>query len=411
MKIQSFKYENYLEIYEVNSTERSIGYSQTNGFLTGRNIYYPNTLIYTNADKLISPYDEKIMSLNKDSFYDSNEYPVEKLLNINQESKPVFFFIYNFDNYYHFLYDSLGYLYIYLELKKSISNLKLLVNYPNPTKKSFYKFNLDILEKIVSLNDIIYAQTNTNYTNIYISSSLTHGGFSNNPPRNELYQLYQLMKIKVSPSIKIYPKYIYISRRTWINGDTSNIGTNYTTRRKMINEDKLVEQLGQYGFEEIFSENLSIDDKINLFGSAKIIIGSIGGGMSNLLFGTKSTKSVVLVTPDFLNINFRFKYSMENTDIIYYNNVNTYKQSNNIPLYTRVKIIQTGIIGEICEYTDGKYLVNLSSNDIAGFNNSIELEQKYYLGSELETIDNGLNSPYIVEINPLINIVKDMMNK
>lgn len=411
MKIQTFKNEFLTQISQIDLTERSIGYLNTNGFLTGRNIYYPNTLIYINTNKLVSPYDEKIMSLNKDSFYDSNEYQVSDISGINQEQSPVFFFIYNFDNYYHFLYDTFGYLHVYLKLKKQIPALKLLVNYPNPKTTSLYKFNIDILEKLVSFDDIIYAQTNTFYANIYISTSLTHGGYSNNPPRNELYELYQLVKTKIHPSIKSYPKYIYISRRTWINCDTSNIGTNYTTRRKMINEDELVEQLGKYGFEEIFTENLSIDEKINLFGSAKIIIGSIGGGMANLLFGSSSTKSIVIVTPDFLKINYRFKYSMENTDITYYNNTCTYKQSNNISLYTRVKIKETGIIGEICDFTDNKYLVNLSSNDIAGFNNQIELEQKFYLESELEILDNGLNSPYIVEINPLINIVKEIMNK
>ena len=38
-------------------------------------------------------------------------------------------------------------------------------------------------------------------------------------------------------------KNIYISRRTWLNSDKSNIGTDYTSRRKMINENELVEQL------------------------------------------------------------------------------------------------------------------------------------------------------------------------
>ena len=53
---------------------RNTGYYRLNNVvLTGRNIHYPNCLLYTYKE-LISPYDEKVMSLNKESFYDNNEY-------------------------------------------------------------------------------------------------------------------------------------------------------------------------------------------------------------------------------------------------------------------------------------------------------------------------------------------------
>lgn len=408
MKIESFKNNNFIEVDPCDSTGRNIGYSTVSGTITGRNLYYPNILIY-NGRNLISPYDEKIMSLNKDSFYDNNEYFEYINHPTNTELAPVFFFVYNFDNYYHFLYDTLCYLHIYLMLKNTNPDLKILVNYPNSTKSEFYKFNLDILSKIVNIQDMIFINNYTYYNNIYVSTSLTHGGVSNNPPRNELYNLFKLLVDKVPKQIKSSPKHIYISRRTWINGDLSNIGTNYTTRRKMINENELVAKLNELGIEEIFAENLNIDEKIALFSSANLIIGSIGGGMANLLFANKSTKSIVLVTPDFLNINYRFKYSMENTDITYFNDVLTYKEENNIPLFTRVKISSTGIIGEICDYSNGKYLVNLSANDIAGFNNQIKLSQEFYFESEFETLDNGLNSPYQVNIDSLVNLVKDKL--
>ena len=60
------------------------------------------------------------MSLNKESFYDNNIYE-DEIREINNKkiiNENVFFFIYNFDNYYHFLYDTLPYLYTYFELKK-----------------------------------------------------------------------------------------------------------------------------------------------------------------------------------------------------------------------------------------------------------------------------------------------------
>ena len=76
MNIKSFKNHSYVQLFEKDNTERDIGYSHlTDVIITGRNNYYPNTLLYSaNEMLLISPYDEKIMSLNKESFYDNNIY-------------------------------------------------------------------------------------------------------------------------------------------------------------------------------------------------------------------------------------------------------------------------------------------------------------------------------------------------
>ena len=433
MDILSFKNINFHENYEKDKNERNIGYSKINNvILTGRNLYYPNVLLYSD-NILISPYDEKIMSLNKDSFYD-NKYELEINENKNKKiiEEHVFFFIYNFDNYYHFLYDTLPYLFIYLELKKTIPKLKLLVNYPNKNKKDFYKFNKEFLEKIIDLNNLIIHNENNYYKKIYVSTSLTHGGYSNNPPRKEIYQIYDLIKnninyeninqkyinlsinLSINLNKNLYKKFkkIYISRRTWINNDNSNIGTDYTSRRKMINEDELVNELTKYDFTEIFAENLNTDEKIYLFSNAEIIIGSIGGGMSNLLFSNNKTKSIVIATPFFLDINYRFKYSMEHTDIQYIYDVKTYLEDNKIPLFCRVKIINIQSTyfekyGEICEYNkdNTKYLVNISNNDVAGFNNNIKFDNEWFLESEFILLDNGLNSPYVIDINKILDIL------
>jgi len=418
MDIISFKNINFSEILDKDISERNIGYSfYTDVLLTGRNIFYPNILLYSN--NLISPYDEKIMSLNKDSFYDDNKYEFKLLIKNKLIEEHVFFFIYNFDNYYHFLYDTLPYLYTYLELKKTIPNLKLLVNYPNKNKKDFYKFNIELLEKIINLDDLIIHHEDNMYKKIYVSSSLTHGGYSNNHPRKEIYEIYDLIKNNINYE-NVNEKYrdikkIYISRRTWINCDNSNIGTDYTTRRKMINEDELVEQLINNDFTEIFSENLNTDEKIYLFSNSDIIIGSIGGGMANLLFSRIDTKSIIIVTPFFLEINYRFKYSMENTNFKYINDVSTYLEDNNIPLYCRVMIKNEksqyfSKYGEITEYNKeiDKYLVNISNNDVAGFNNNIKFDNNWFNEIEFKLLDNGLNSPYTVDIFKFCNEIKNL---
>jgi hypothetical protein len=431
MNITIFKNQNFIELFPKDNTERNIGHSLfSDVILIGRNAYYPNVLLYenkNNTNNLISPYDEKVMSLNKDSFYDNNIYDINYDINydsiLNNTSKkniidvPIFFFIYNFDNYYHFLYDTLPYLFTYLELKKTIPDLKILVNYPNKNMKKFYKFNEEFLAKIINMDDLIIHSDNNIYKNIYVSSSLTHGGFSNNAPRSEIFELYKIISNKIELN-KVNEKYInlnknldkiYISRRTWINNDSSNIGTDYTSRRKMMNEDKLVENLvNNYGFIEIFAENLNTDEKIYLFSNAKIIIGSIGGGMSNLLFSSSLVRSIVLVTPYFLDINYRFKYSMEHTNIIYFHDIQTYLEDNKIPLYCRIIITNKeskyfNKCGEISEYNKSynKYLINISNNDVAGFNNLILFENELFNENEFKLLDKGLNSPYIVNLESL----------
>lgn len=101
---------------------------------------------------------------------------------------------------------------------------------------------------------------------------------------------------------------------------------------------------------------------------------------------------------------------MEHTNIKYIYDVKTYLEDNKIPLYIRVKITDKKSIyfekyGEICEYNkdNTKYLVNISNNDVAGFNNNIKFDNEWFLESEFILLDNGLNSPYLVYINKILD--------
>ena len=423
MNIKSFKNINHTILSEKDDSQKYIGYSHLqNCTITGRNNYYPNILLNIDSNlnnkisEIISPYDEKIMSLNKDSFYDNNTYEYQNSgITYNFIETPVFFFIYNFDNYYHFLYDTIPYLYTYLQLKKDIPLLKLLVYYPNKNMNDFYIFNKEILFKIISNeSEYIIHNENNKYNNIYISTSLTHNESSNNKPRNEIFEIYNMIKKNINyNNIRkkyINKPYIYISRRTWIHNDYSNIGTNYTTRRKMMNENELVEKLNENNFYEVFAEQLNIDEKIYIFSNANSICGSIGGGMCNLLFSNNNCNSFIIVSPEFLKINERFKYSMDHTNITYYSDCQTYIEENNVPLFTRIKITDVNNLfydkyGEIINYANDLYLVNISNNDVAGFNNNIIFDQKWISECEFIKLDNGLNSPYIMNIQSFINII------
>ena len=252
MKIDNFQKDSllYKNIFEEENNRRIDVYKYNNSILTGINLYYPNVLLYeNNSEKLILPVIEKTMSLKMSSIYEL--YNMEYNF-INQNTKlesyenPVFFFIYNTDNYFHFLYDSLPYLISFLNLKETNDNIKLLVQYPNQQKKTFYPFVIEFLNILgIHENDIVIANNYTIYKEIYISTSYTHDVDSNLPPRKEIYDFYKKIVEIVKSKYKIenIPKKIYVSRRTWLHNDFSNIGTNYTTRRRLVNEDELVEKL------------------------------------------------------------------------------------------------------------------------------------------------------------------------
>jgi hypothetical protein len=149
MPIREFK-DNSTITYEAGSRKDYVLHLNS-VYITGRNSYYPNALILA-RNSLLSPYDEKVMSLNKDSFYDNNEYDLDEILIKHMDNNNYFFFIYNVDNYYHFLYDTLPYLFYYKELLKTYPDLILLINTSNRNMGDLPLFVKEILQL---LNNII----------------------------------------------------------------------------------------------------------------------------------------------------------------------------------------------------------------------------------------------------------------
>jgi hypothetical protein len=67
---------------------------------------YPNARVSG-----VNPYNEKIMSMP--SIIDDINTPARSIKAGVRYTGTYFFFIFNFENYYHFLYDTLPYLYHY----------------------------------------------------------------------------------------------------------------------------------------------------------------------------------------------------------------------------------------------------------------------------------------------------------
>lgn len=402
MQIDLFKnYAIYKNIFPIDNNGRKIDiYKFNDCIISGINLYYPNVLLKT-KDKLILPVLERTMSLKSGTIYEkynmTYNYTKKDYNNIN--NCPLFFFIYNTDNYFHFLYDSLPYLISYFKLKEEIPNLKLLMQYPNEQKQIFYPFIIEFMEILnIKLDDIVIVNDITLYSEIYISTSYTHDIDSNLPPRKEIYNFFQdiVLSVKNNYNIKT-PQKIYVSRRTWLHNNFSNIGTNYTTRRKLINENELVEKLEKEGFAEVFTENLTTIEKILYFANATHVIGAIGGGISNVLFSPKTTKLEAIISPTFLDINTRFKYSLNCVDVFYNTNTEHFEKTE-FKTYMRVKTKDETIVGEIEKIYDNKLLVSYTDGSNTGWNAQNKYKQIELNIEDVEKLDNGLNSLWKLNI-------------
>ena len=387
-------------------------YKFYNVFFTGNSEYYPDILFnIKNQPNLILPIKEMTMSMKKKSYYEETGLKyverknTEDYIQINED---VYYFIYNTENFYHFIYDTLPYLYLYLKMKDENNNLKLVINY-NKNKNKLLNFVKETYELLnITDKDIIIHNKKNKYRKVYLSNSFTHDGLSNLPPRKEIYEIYDKLIKNSLISYKNKKKYdkIYISRRTWINKKNDNIGTDYTTRRKLTNENELVNNLINLGFTELFAENYSMKEKIQILNSAKIVVGAIGGTITNTIFCSKNCKIITMVSPCFLEINHRIKYLLKNSDFVY---GKLDCKEGEIPKNVRVKITDKdnqyyNYICEIIEKKNNKYLLNIGNNYIS-FNNDEQFEQIYLNENKFVKIDNGINSPWKINIKKIKNSI------
>lgn len=369
---------------------------------TGPSLCYPNLVLYSNLDNTFyQPLEESTMSLRNVDITHKINHKVENTSKTYND--PVFYFIYNTDNYYHFIYDTLPYLISYKKLKSVTKNLKLLMHYSHGDK--FYKFVTEFLEILkIDESDVVILNKDTMYSYVYISSTYTYGSDPKQQPRTEIYDLYKeiVENVKKLNIKKQFPKKFYISRRSWIHNDFSNIGTNYTTRRKCENENELVDLLKSQGYEEIFTEKLSTVDKILLFNNAESIVSAIGGGIVNVLFSKPLCKLITLVSPTFLDVNYRFTYSLNKVNTYYFWDTK-HTESSEFKQFMRVQ--SENVVGEIEEVLNDEILVKYSDEKITGWNASMTYKTMLLKKEKCKKLDNGLNCSWSLNLETLKNII------
>ena len=210
MKIKFWDKSEYSEIKTI-SEKRNINVGYFNDcIIEGESAHYPQPLLRT-KNELLLPTIERFMSLDRGTIYEDDmvwECKNERIDKV--ETRPVFYFVYNCANYFHWLYDTVPYLYSYFNEKKHNSELKLLINVPDG-KNDLHKFVYETLELLgITKDDLIFLDKGTKYEHVIVGSSLTHNRMSLEPPHEAVFSLFSSMV-----GIKDCIDRVYVSRRTW----------------------------------------------------------------------------------------------------------------------------------------------------------------------------------------------------
>lgn len=211
-----------------------------------------------------------------------------------------FFYLYTIPlvNYYHMLLDGVGCLTRYFELRKTIPDLKLLLNC-TPRSKGGVVVHPPFVVELLDLLEIDYEFTDEHcvYENVYFGDTQGQDETGKRiTPADVQYELLQscIARAHATAQAPVYQQ-VYLSRRAHANPMINRkdlIGEDNTVKRGLTNEDEVVDILCELGYTEVFGENYSLAEKIVLFSGMKKYISTAGAGVANILWTMPNAVSV-----------------------------------------------------------------------------------------------------------------------
>ena len=179
------------------------------------------------------------------------------------------------ENYYHFVADVLLRISAYQKAsRKSGTSLTYL------TSSTLTRFQREYFSLLgISVVRICKAYVEC----LWVCLPRRFGYVYSNRAVTELRQyVYDRLKLKDL----VVDKKLYISRRKSKN-------------RRVINENEILDNLHRQGFLAVDLEDLSVEDQIRRFASAKIVIGPHGAGLVNIIFSREPRLIELLPSDDF----------------------------------------------------------------------------------------------------------------
>lgn len=252
--------------------------------------------LFNDFERYLSPYKH-----NKEIIFRQNE--IEQKIKSIHQIKGSYFLFGAEENYWHFMIDFIPRLICLKYVQAKV--VKVIVS-----DKLSYKF-LNFIKKIcnkLDINEIDFLQLNQENL-IYSFDKLI---FTSRPSINFTSSFFY--KLFNSDLINKNNKNIYVKRGNVV-------------RRKVLNEDALIEFIKKYDYEIIDCFELEIDQQINIFSQAKNIIIPSGAAMANLIFIPNNTNVIEIrsnLDGDFskkLNLQNRFSLFFFNKTIKFGDNL------------------------------------------------------------------------------------------
>ena len=112
-------------------------------------------------------------------------------------------------------------------------------------------------------------------------------------------------------------------------------------------------------------------------------------------------QNIVKIRKNFLDVNNRFLYSFSKVKTKLFKDTHHYDKGD-WKRYMRVRT-KSGIVGEIEEVIDNKLLIIYTDKKVAGWNSQLNLNKVLFDMDSCEKLDNGLNSPWSIDIKKFKN--------
>lgn len=217
------------------------------------------------------------------------------------------------DNYYHWIMESVTRV-LLIENLIDLQSVTILIN---DNRNSFKTESLNFLFKI---SDIKVKPTKDVYRGDFIIPSFTHTRNTRTSMTDICHPIIiRNLNKKIfdrfnSHSTGSFPLKFILSRKN-------------ASGRKILNEEFLINELQDKGFEIIETDNLTFEDQIQLFFYAQIVISTHGAGLTNIIFSKEIT--VVELFPEERNKRDTFCFTQISAALGFNHHLLTYSSHNN----------------------------------------------------------------------------------
>ncbi len=99
----------------------------------------------------------------------------------------------------------------------------------------------------------------------------------------------------VEPDRIVKGKYVYIARKNSEKTKAFMVNNTSRIRRQIVNEDQLIQVLEPLGFQIVYFQDKSLEEKLDIFQTSELVVSPGGGALTMLFAANKKTKFVEII--------------------------------------------------------------------------------------------------------------------